>query len=119
MAQICGCEFDPSMGSSNTLTDNSQGSSYVFNVSHDEHVFYRLKRTLHVTLSHINLTLCTVEFKSYATCICSMHVWKVKTDQHAHMRSSISAFANPSPFKIKLSGLSSCERMFLFTSYVI
>ena len=40
-------------------------------------------------------------------------------DQHAHMRRLINALAIPSTITIKLSGLSSCEGMFLIMCYVV
>ena len=40
-------------------------------------------------------------------------------DQHAHLRRLINAFAIPSAITIKLSGLSSCEGMFLIMCYVV
>ena len=43
------CKVDPFMGLSDTLTDNSRGSSRVFDISQKGACFYRLKLRVHVT----------------------------------------------------------------------
>ena len=41
------CEFDPSMGSRDTWTDNFQGSSCVLYGHHGHHVFYDQSMTIY------------------------------------------------------------------------
>ena len=60
-------------------------------------------------MTYIDLTLFTLELKSYATCICIMQVRKV----YAYMR-HMCRFINTIAIMIKMSGLLSCEGMFVF-----
>ena len=58
------CEFDPWMGTSDTRSDNFQGSSHVLYVYHGHHIFIDQICQVHVTsVIYVNLPLCALELK--------------------------------------------------------
>ena len=97
------CEFYPSMGSSDTLSDNFQGSSHVLYVYHGPR-FYLSKLLSECDICHLcQFTPLDARVEIISdTCLqfSSVESKYMYLNQHAHMHMLINAFAIPSAITI-------------------